>query len=153
MNETLFLGTWSEEKLDRLIAEAAKIKDIGERIAFLSGQFLGAPYKESTLIGDMTTPETLVINIEAFDCFTFLDCIEAMRLSRSFVDFHENLIRIRYKEGVIGYERRNHFFTDWSVYNTDFVQDRTKEIGGKKIKTVKKILNRKDDGLLFPARD
>ena len=76
-----------------------------------------------------------------------------MRLSRSFADFHENLIRIRYKEGVVGYERRNHFFTDWSLYNTDFVQDRTKEIGGKKIETVTKILNRKDDGLLLPARD
>ena len=55
MKEKILLGTWSEEKLDRLIAEATKIKDIGERIAFLSEQFLGAPYKESTLIGDVTT--------------------------------------------------------------------------------------------------
>jgi len=148
-NEKIILGTWSEEKLDGLIAEAVKIRNIGERIAFLSSQFLGVPYKESTLIGDVTTPEILVINIGAFDCFTFLDCIEAMRLSRSFVDFHENLIRIRYKEGIVGYERRNHFFTDWSVYNVDFVQNKTKEIGGKKIKTIKNILNRKDDGPYF----
>ena len=144
MKEKILLGTWSEKKLDGLIADAAKIKDIGERIVLLSGQFIGMPYKESTLIGDTTTPETLVINIEAFDCFTFLDCVEAMRLSRSFVDFHENLIRIRYKEGIVGYERRNHFFTDWSLHNTDFVQDRTKEIGNKKIKTVTKNLNCKD---------
>ena len=149
VNEKLLLGTWSEEKLDGLIAEAAKIQDIGERIVFLSGRFLGTSYRESTLIGDATTPEVLVTNIEAFDCFTFLDCIEAMRLSHSFVDFHENLIRIRYREGVIRYERRNHFFTDWAAYNTDFVQDRTKEIGGKNMKTGKKILNRKDDGSYF----
>lgn len=148
-NEKMLLGSWSEKRLDGLIAEAAKIKNIGERIAFLSRQFLGAPYKESTLIGNATTPETLVINIEAFDCFTFLDCIEAMRLSRLFVDFHENLIRIRYKDGNVRYERRNHFFTDWSLNNADFVQDKTKEIGGKKLKTIKKILNRKDDRAYF----
>jgi hypothetical protein len=148
-NETILLGTWSEEKFDGLIAEAEKIQDIGVRVAFLSGQFLGTPYKESTLIGNATAPEILVVNIEAFDCFTFLDCIEAMCLSQSFVDFHKNLIRIRYKEGLIRYERRNHFFTDWSVYNTDFVQDITREIGGKKIKISKKILNRKDDGSYF----
>ena len=110
MKEKILLGTWSEEKLDGFIAEAAKIKDIGERIALLSGQFIGMPYKESTLIGDTTTPETLVINIEAFDCFTLLDCVEAMRLSRSFVDFHENLIRIRYKEGIVEVREAQPFF-------------------------------------------
>jgi len=149
VNEKIILGVWSEKKLDGLLAEAAKIRDIGERITFLSGQFIGMPYKESTLISDVAAPEALVINIEAFDCFTFLDCIEAMRLSRYFVDFHENLIRIRYKEGIVGYERRNHFFTDWSLHNADFVQDRTKEIGSKKIKTVTKNLNCKDDGSHF----
>jgi hypothetical protein len=151
MKEEILLGAWSEEKLDGLISEAAGIQDVGARIAFLSEQFVGVPYKESTLIGDATTPERLVINFETFDCFTFLDCIEAMRLSRSFIDFHENLIRIRYKEGVVKYEKRNHFFTDWSSNNTDFVQDKTKEIGGKKAKTVIKVLNRKDDGSCFLA--
>lgn len=149
MDEKIILGTWSEEKLDGLIAEAAKISDIGQRIAFLSEQFAGAPYEESTLIGDMTISERLVVNLETFDCFTFLDCIEAMRLSRSFFDFHKNLIKIRYKEGIIKYEKRNHFFTDWSSYNKDFVLDITKEIGGKKTKIVTKILNRKDNGSSF----
>jgi hypothetical protein len=149
MNEKIILGTWSEEKLDELIVEAAKKKDIGERITFLSGYFIGAPYKESTLIGDMTISERLVINFKTFDCFTFLDCIEAMRLSRFFADFYEKLTRIRYKKGVIKYERRNHFFTDWSLYNKDFVRDKTKETGGKKARIVTKILNRKDDGSCF----
>jgi hypothetical protein len=152
MKEKILLGVWSEEGLDGLIAESTKIKDIGERISFLSGQFLGVPYKESTLIGSATMPERLVVNIEAFDCFTFLDCVEAMRLSRFFADFHENLIRVRYKAGIVSYDRRNHFFTDWSEQNREFVYDRTKEIGGKKAETVAKILNRKDDGsVLLPG--
>jgi hypothetical protein len=149
MKEKILLGAWSEEKLDGLITDAAKIKDVGERIAFLSGQFLSAPYEESTLIGDAATPERLVINIEAFDCFTFIDCIEAMRLSRSFVNFHENLVRIRYIEGIVRYDMRNHFFTDWSQHNANFVQDRTREIGGKNIETFTKTLNRKSDGSYF----
>jgi hypothetical protein len=149
MNEKILLGAWSEKKLDELIAGSTKIKNAGKRIAFLSKQFLGTPYKESTLIGDTTIPETLVVNTETFDCFTFLDCIEAMRLSGSFSDFREYLKRIRYKEGVIRYTRRNHFFTDWSIYNANNVQDKTKEISGKKVKTVTKILNRKDDGSHF----
>lgn len=149
MKEKIILGTWSEERLNGLIAEAAKIQDIGERIALLSGQFLGTPYKESTLIGDATIPEMLVINLEAFDCLTFLDCVEAMRLSRSFADFHKNIVHVRYKKGIVAYERRNHFFTDWSLHNTDFVRNKTKEIADTKIAILTKILNRKKDGSSF----
>ena len=148
-NEKIILGTWSEERLDRHIADAAKIKNIGERIAFLSEQFLGTPYKKSPLIGAATIPERLVINTKNFDCFTFLDCIEAMRLSRTYDDFRKKLVRIRYKKGVVEYKRRNHFFTDWTIYNRDFVQDKTKKIGGSKTQIVKKTLNHKDDGASF----
>jgi hypothetical protein len=149
MKEKIVSGSWAEEKLNGLIASAAKVTDIGERIAFLSGQFIGASYEASTLIGDATIPERLVINVETFDCFTFLDCIEAMRLSQSLSDFHKNLIRVRYKEGIVGYEKRNHFFTDWPENNADFIQDRTNEIGGRKVETVIKNLNCKNDSSCF----
>jgi hypothetical protein len=148
-DEKMLLGTWSEEMLDELIAGSAQVADIGARIALLSGRFLGTPYKESTLIGDAKIPETLVINLETFDCFTFLDCVEAMRLSRSFVDFYRNLIHVRYKEGIVRYESRNHFFTDWLLYNRDFVQDKTKEIGGSGCRNVQKRLNVRGDGMTF----
>jgi hypothetical protein len=149
MSEIMYLGTWSPQKLDELLREADNIKDLCERIAFISMQFLGTPYKESTLIGNTKTPETLVVNFESFDCFTFLDSIEAMRLSRSFTDFQKNLVQIRYKAGMVGYEKRNHFFTDWRESNRDFVQDVTAQIGGTKTKTVNKTLNHKDDGSCF----
>ncbi len=151
MDEKIFLGNWSMQKLDELLQKGGNGEDLGERIAFLSQQFLGTPYKESTLIGDTKTPETLVINFEAFDCFTFLDSIEAMRLSHSFTEFHKHLQRVRYKEGIVSYEKRNHFFTDWREFNSDTIQDRTVEIGGNKTKTVSKTLNRKDDGSYFLA--
>jgi len=151
VKEKIALGDWSKQKLNRLLAESSIIDDAGERIVFLSKEFLGFPYEASTLIGDSITPERLVINLTAFDCFTFLDCIEAMRLSRSYEDFRDNLVRIRYKECKITYENRNHFFTDWLFYNTKFVQDRTETIGGKKTRKITKILNRTDDSSSFLA--
>ena len=56
MNEKIVLGKWTEERLDRLIAEGSLITDTGERIEFLSRQFLGTAYREATLIGDARAP-------------------------------------------------------------------------------------------------
>ncbi len=84
MKEQILLGKWSEEKLNDLLREASSINGPGKRIDFLSGQFLDTKYQESTLIGNADTAEVFVINLEGFDCFTFLDYIEAMRRSVSF---------------------------------------------------------------------
>jgi len=143
------LGKWSEDDLDRMIREASNIQDVGERIAFLSAYFLGVGYGEFTLIGSSGTPEELVINLEKVDCFTFIDYVESLRLSLSFTDFRENLKKVRYRSGVVDYTQRKHFFTDWIIYNNEFVEDITKEIGGQKTKKSNKNLNVKENGALF----
>jgi hypothetical protein len=145
----IYLGKWSEDGLDHIIREASHIEDAGERINVISGQFLGIPYRESTLIGDVNTPEVFVINLEAMDCFTFVDYVEAMRLSGSFSGFKRNLKRIRYKSGKVAFENRNHFFTDWQVFNKEFINDTTRMIGGHKAKSVQKTLNKREDGTYF----
>lgn len=143
------IGRWTEKELDRLILKAAEIDDPGERVAFISGQFLGTAYQENTLIGDQHTAEELVIDLSGLDCFTFLDYVEAMRLSRAFSDFQDRLKQVRYRGDLISYRARNHFFTDWTEYRSAFVRDATKEIGMGKAKKVQKTLNRKDDKTLF----
>jgi hypothetical protein len=147
--EVIILGKWTESRLDNIIRESSKIKVISERIEFLSKQFLNVPYKESTLIGDINTPEVFVINLEGMDCFTYIDYVEAMRLSSSFSEFKENLKKVRYQSGDVAFESRNHFFTDWEVFNKDKVRDVTEEVGGEKTKTVEKVLNKKEDGTYF----
>lgn len=149
MKEQINLGRWTEEGLGLLLNEASAIKGAGERIAFLSGHFLKTAYKESTLIGDTNNPEVFVINLEAVDCFTFLDYIEAMRLSDSFNGFRENLKKVRYQSGVIAYKNRNHFFTDWREFNSGMVKDITEKISYGNSHKVVKQLNRKDDGTYF----
>ncbi|MBI5665681.1 MAG: DUF1460 domain-containing protein [Nitrospirae bacterium] len=149
MKEQINLGKWTEEDLDLLLNEASGIKGAGERTAFLSRHFLKTEYKESTLIGDANSPEVFVINLEAVDCFTLLDYIEAMRLSASFIEFRENLRKVRYRSGVIAYESRNHFFTDWREFNSSMVEDVTEKISYGNSHKVLKRLNRKDDGTCF----
>jgi N-acetylmuramoyl-L-alanine amidase-like len=128
---------------------AAEMDDAGERIQFLSGQFLGTGYAESTLIGDPNTREILVINLQEVDCMTFIECMEAMRLSLSFPEFIAKLKRVRYKSGVVDYYARNHFFTDWKEFNADFIEDVTERLAGKRTVCIYKKLNQKEDGTSF----
>lgn len=142
-------GRWTEDELNRIIRDAAEIGDPGERIAFISEKFLDTAYQENTLIGDLHRPEELVIDLSRLDCFTFLDYVEAMRLSGSFSDFQENLKQVRYRGGLISYRTRNHFFTDWTEYRSAFVRNVTKETGQGMTKQMQKRLNLKDDGTRF----
>ncbi|MGQ9570542.1 MAG: N-acetylmuramoyl-L-alanine amidase-like domain-containing protein [Thermodesulfovibrionales bacterium] len=148
-NELIHLGKWTPEQLDSILQESVNVKDIGLRIKILSTYFLETPYQESTLIGNTHTREVFIINLEGVDCFAFLDYIEAMRLSSSFKDFKENLKRLRYKDGQVSFEKRNHFFTDWIESNSDYIINVTEQIGCKAVISSKKTLNEKDDGTLF----
>ncbi|OPY76486.1 MAG: hypothetical protein A4E63_00103 [Syntrophorhabdus sp. PtaU1.Bin050] len=147
--ELIRLGPWSEDQLDRLIREAAEIKDVGERIDFLSRQFLDAGYREKTLVGDVETEEMFVVDLAGIDCFTFVDYVEALRCSRSFAEFMDNLRNIRYRSGNVAFRERNHFFTDWREFNRNLVVDVTEQIGSGKTKTAKKLLNAKGDGMAY----
>jgi hypothetical protein len=140
------LGRWTEVQLDKLILEASLIKDSGQRIKFLSEFFIGLEYKESTLIGDSSAAEVFAVNLSGVDCFTFVDYIEAMRLSDSFVSFLRNLQQVRYRNSIVSYENRKHFLTDWTEYGPVTVSDVAEQIGGGKFKSTLKMINLKEDG-------
>lgn len=152
MNEKIILGKWSENTIGEIIAKASDVRAVGARISFLSSHFLGTPYQGSTLIGSPDTPEELVVNLAGFDCFTFIDQIEAMRLSQTFPDFLRRLKEVRYKGGMVTYKSRKHFFTDWIEYNGRLVKDVTRAIGGEDTRQTIKILNVGHDGeMLVPG--
>ena len=150
--EHIVPGRFSPDVLDGILAEAFVIADAGQRIAFLSNTFLGLEYQESTLIGSEHAPEVFVINLQGVDCLTFIEYIEAMRLSKSFSEFQTNLRKVRYESGVVSFSKRNHFFTDWIENNKDFIRDVTGEIAADATKRVRKILNVRGDGtFLLPG--
>jgi hypothetical protein len=149
MKEYILFGKFSERDIGNILSHASLMSDTGSRIAYLSGQFLGIEYKEATLIGNEDTPEVFVIDLAGLDCFTFIEYVEAMRLSKSLAEFRKNLIKVRYKSGLIAFRNRNHFFTDWSESNADCIDDITETIGNHKTILMEKILNRKQDGSYF----
>lgn len=147
--ENIKLGNWTEPKLDEVMEQKAAKNGAADQIYFLSGQFLGTPYKDHTLTGDLNTPEVFTINLGGMDCFTYIDYVEALRLSANYSQFKSNLKNIRYKNGDIAFTSRNHFFSDWPVNNPESVKDVTKEIGGDKAVPTSKNLNVKKDGSYY----
>lgn len=114
-------------------------KPIGDIIAEVGKSFLGTDYEAYSLEKD--GDEQLVINFTGLDCFTFLE--NTLVLSRlikmektSFEDYQNELVKIRYRDGIIDqYPSRLHYFSDW-IYNNEqkgIVKDVTNEIGGKRI--------------------
>jgi hypothetical protein len=89
----------------------------GKRILALGRLFLGVPYAAGTL--EHQGPESLVIDLQRFDCFTFVENVVALAHSfasgpASFDRYREMLAFIRYRGGrTDGYASRLHYFTDW----------------------------------------
>lgn len=144
--ENINLGEWTEAVLEDLMERKSKKSRAQEQIDFLSGQFLGTRYKDNTLEGDINTPEVFTIDLEGMDCFTYIDYVEAMRISGTYAEFKDNLKEIRYRGGIIAFENRNHFFSDWPVNNALNVEDVTYALGGDHAVRVTKTLNLKQDG-------
>lgn len=149
MKPLILLGNWSEETLDSLLQESSSLPDISSEVEFLSEQFLGVPYRELTLIGDAQTAEVFVINLRELDCFTLLDYVEALRVSQSFSEFKENLVKIRYQQGEITFRKRNHFFSDWKEFNAEYTDTVTEDIAERKSIKIVKNLNQKNDTSRF----
>jgi hypothetical protein len=114
----------------------------------VSRQFVGMPYGANTLVGSATRPEELVVNVEAVDCFTYADYVEALKRADDREDFIDRLIDVRYKDGVVGFRNRKHFLTDWATATPAIATDVTAGLGAKTT-TVAKHLNRKDDGGVY----
>lgn len=119
-----------------------------ERAESLSRQFLGNPYRANTLVGSDRVPEQLVAELERVDCFTLVDYVEALKRSASRDQFVNALVRVRYKDGIVGFATRRHFFTDWAAAAPVLATDITATLGPDAVE-VPKNLNRKDAGGVY----
>ncbi len=149
MAEVIKLGKWTEGGLTEIMTESSKLGGAGARINFISEKFLGTPYVGSTLVGDVNTPEVFTVDLEGMDCFTYIDYVEAMSLSSSFPEFKDTLRKLRYRDGVVAFRNRNHFFSDWPLSNDVYIEDVTSVVGGSKAVEVSKNLNLKSDGTYY----
>lgn len=103
-----------------LVEEAASGLSDGKLMVALAEKFEGKPYVASTLEG---APETLTVNVDEFDCTTFVETVAAMAMTlgehrTSWIDFAHNLEQLRYRGGrTDGYASRLHYISDWVVDN------------------------------------
>ncbi len=103
------------------IQESWHQKSLAEIEIQVGELFLEMPYVAGTL--DKDTVEKLVINLQEFDCVTFVEQVIALTLTiksgeLNYSNFAENLENLRYRNGKLdGYASRLHYFSDWLTDN------------------------------------
>lgn len=130
----------TQENRDALASISSKMEnlpiDLSTRVIAIGELFLGTPYVEKTL--EITSDESLVINILGLDCTTFVESVIALNRSKDLLKyglgpFENALTFVRYRAGVRnGYPSRLHYFSDWisDAEAKGILVDITKEIGG-----------------------
>lgn len=100
----------------------------GKLFLTIARKFINTPYVGHTL--DRTDDERLVVNLREIDCTTYLENVLALTLcvkagKNRFSDFKHYLREIRYRQGVLAYENRLHYYQWWVTDNQDmgFVQE------------------------------
>ena len=133
------------DEIDKLLKEISKKQwTISERINFYSERFLGMPYKFEC-VGD--GPYAMVenwplVNLRETNCMALCEHVLAMAISDCWDNFFNNLLQIRYKDGIIGIKTRNHYtMADWLPENRWLLDDVTKRIGGKYTRTVTRTIS------------
>lgn len=105
--------------IGHLIEETRDLPHVSQRIDFISGKLLGVRYQGYTLIGGPKQPEKFVVRDDAFDCVTYCEVVLAAAMAQDLEDFETVLRRIRYDQGSVQYDRRNHYWADWCQRNVD----------------------------------
>ena len=100
-------------------AKENKLADlpVNERIPYVARFFLNVPYKGNTL--NVAKENLPVINLRELDCVTFIENVLALSFLPDYNSGYEsvfvkNIVRIRYRRGVIeDYTSRLHYSSDW----------------------------------------
>lgn len=115
------------------LAARAVESSIGTRLDFVSSQYMGKPYVVDPLgegeKGRFDRDPRL--RLDGFDCTTFVETMLAIAKSRRSSDVPRWMDRIRYENGVVGFETRNHFpDADWIANNSKagYVKDVTARV-------------------------
>ena len=133
---------------------------MGKNLVFFGKKFIGYPYIKKPLETKKPIPqkkiqEGLVVNLKKFDCISFIEQIIALNFTyenstHSFSTFKNHLRTIRYRNGVIEYPERLHYFTDWifEMEQNGWGKNITQEIGGELYENPVSIMTQKKE--LYP---
>jgi len=108
-----------EARIDKLILPAKAQGDISARIDFISHALIGTEYRGYTLIGGPHSAEKFVVRDDVFDCVTFCETVLAAAIAADPAAFDATLKTIRYRDGIVNWYERNHYFFEWSQHNIE----------------------------------
>ncbi len=106
-------------RIARLIEESRARGAIAQRIDSISAALIGTRYLGDTLIGGPKKPEVFVVRDDGFDCVTYCETVLAAARARNLGEFETALRDIRYRNGVVAWRERNHYFFEWGRNNID----------------------------------
>ncbi|MDR3000036.1 MAG: D-alanyl-D-alanine carboxypeptidase/D-alanyl-D-alanine-endopeptidase [Fibromonadaceae bacterium] len=104
----------------KLWQDGYAIKNIHERINYFANRLRNKPYflgptGEGMSVFPSYKPR---VNFNEMDCVTYIEHVLALAYAKNYDDFFNILQNIRYKNGVIEYNMRNHFLVaDWIKNN------------------------------------
>lgn len=105
--------------------------DYGRRVTTILRDSLGTPYVGDPLGEgpDGAVDKDPLMDLGHVDCVTFVEQTMAMAATNSGTRALDLLQKIRYRDGKIAYENRNHFMVnDWIAHNT-FCRDVSASLG------------------------
>jgi len=108
----------------------AREPDFGKRIIAIARDSLGTPYANGPLGEGPGAPfdSDPLMDLTRVDCVTFIEQSIALAASHSRQEAYDRLQKIRYKNGIVAFEHRNHFMeADW-VVNNRFCRDVTRKL-------------------------
>jgi hypothetical protein len=102
------------------------------RIEIIGRKSIGQPHRQE-VTGEFPfeiPADRPMVNLDESDCMTFVENTLAMALADDWRKFFIFLQRIRYRDGILSWENRNHFFeADWEESNRWLVEDINEKIG------------------------
>ena len=125
----------------QLLNEAGDMSAMTNYMLHFARKLTGIPYVGQTLEHNKT--EQLVINLRELDCTTYVETVTALTLCvkngrRTFSDYSYYLQQLRYRDGIVSYPTRLHYFTEWILDNAN--KDLVEEVNEGNAFTEKQIV-------------
>lgn len=145
--------------INRILKPLTNERDLAKRIEAISEQFIDCPYVVNSLGGALDLSEQLVIKLDAFDCVTYMEIVFALALSDTAENFAEQLRNIRYKNGEVNWQKRNHYMVDWWRNNQrqGLLENLTRGSGAiektRELKLVKGLPSKRVTFRVFPKKN
>lgn len=124
-------------------------KTTAEGVLFFGKTFLGNAYPKANADTSLSVQkvvklqpiqkEVLVVDLKKFDCVTFVESMIALTQTQHsaavpmYETYKKNVTNVRYRNGVVDYAARLHYFSDWLFENEKrgILKNITKDIGGE----------------------